>query len=198
MGMTALALLPVALFALTACSSNSPPPVGSAVEIYEKGVPGQMIVQTVQVTATVTAMDQVHRQATLQGADGKEFTVQVGRKATGFAHVRVGDRVTATLTQKIALSLDDNAASAEVDPAAVVARAPKGGQPGSLVAETIQARGKIVAIDLEQREITLQFEDGSTETIRARPDLDLSRRKLGDQFVFRVTEMTLLGVEKTR
>jgi hypothetical protein len=196
--MTALALFPAALFTLTSCSSTSkpPPPAGSAVMTYKKGVPGEVIVQTVKVTATVTAIDQSKRQATLQGPDGKKFTVQVGRKAVNFDQVRVGDQVTATLTQKVVVSLDDKAASSEEGAAAVVARAPNGGRPGGLAAETIQTTGKIIAIDLDKRTVTLQFEDGDTQTFPARPDTDLSRLKLGQREVFRVTEMIAIWVEK--
>jgi len=196
----ALALLPVAMLTLVSCSSTSksPPPVGSSVVSYRKGVPGEVIVQTVKVTATVTAIDQVKRKATLQGPDGKRFTVQVGRQAVNFDQVRVGDQVTATLTQKVVVSLDDKSASSGEGAAAAVARAPEGGQPGGEAAETIQATGKIVAIDPENRKVTVQFENGDTQTFAARPDTDLSRLKLGDREVLRVTEMTAIWVEKVQ
>jgi len=94
------------------------------------------------------------------------------------------------------VSLEDKAGSSGEGAAAVVARAPKGGQPGGLAAETIQVTGKIIALDLDKRTITLQFEDGSTGTFPARPDLDLRRRKVGEQVIFRVTEMIAIWVEK--
>ena len=196
--MTTLALLPAALFTLTSCSSTpkTPPPVGLGVESYKQGVPGGVIVQTVKVTATVTAIDRVKRKATLLGADGKKFTVQVGREARNFDQVRVGDRVIATVTQKVVVSLDDKAASSGEGEAAVVARAPKGGQPGGLAAETIQMTGKVIAINSEKHTATLQFEDGDTETFSIRPDVDLSRHKVGERVVFRVTEMVAIWVEK--
>jgi hypothetical protein len=194
--MIALALLPAALFTLTSCSSTPkpPPPVGSAELTYKKGVPGGVLVQTIKVTATVTAIDQVKRTATLQGAGGKEFKVKVGREAVNVDQVRVGDRVTATLTQKVVVSLNDKAASSE-GAAAVAARTPEGGQPGGLAAETIQMTARIVAMDPEKHTVTLQFEDGSTEAY-TRADLDLSRLKLGEQVLFRVTEMIVIWVEK--
>ena len=196
--MTTLAVLPAALFTLTSCSSTSKPPpaAGSAAESYKKGVPGGVFTQTVKVTATVTAVDQAKRKATLLASDGKKFSVQVGREAVNFDQVRVGDQVIATLTQKVVVSLDDKAGSSAEGEAAVVARAPKGGQPGGLAAETIQVTGKIIAIDLEKRKATLQFEDGDTETFSLRPDVDISRHKLGERVVFRVTEMIAIWIEK--
>jgi Cu/Ag efflux protein CusF len=155
-----------------------------------------VVVQTVKVTATVTAVDQAKRIATLLGSDGKKFTVKAGPEAVNFDQVRVGDRVTATVTEKVVFSFDDKEAPSSDGAAAVAARAPKGGQPGGVAAESIRATAKIIAIDPEKRTATLQFDDGTTETFPIRPDLDLSRHKVGDRIVFRVTEMIAIGVEK--
>jgi Cu/Ag efflux protein CusF len=153
-------------------------------------------VQTVKVNATVTAIDQANRQATLLVPDGKKFTVKVRPEAVNFDQVRVGDQVSATLTQKVVVSLDDKTAPSGEGAAAVVAGAPKGSQPGRLAAETIQVTAKVIAIDLEQRTATLQFDDGITQTFPVRADVDLSRHKAGEQLVFRVTEMIVIKVEK--
>jgi hypothetical protein len=198
--MTALALLPAALFTLTSCSStsNPPPAVGSARVTYTKGVPGGVIVQTFKRTANVTAIDQAKRTATLRGSDGKKFTVKVGPEAINFDQIRVGDRVNATVTEKIVVHLDKEGTASGDGTAAVVALAPKGDQPGGLAAGTTQVTGKIIAIDAERRTATLRFEDGSTETLPVRDDVDLSRRNVGEQVVFRVTEMIAIWVEKAQ
>jgi len=198
LNITTLALLPAALVTLTSCSSNStpPPPTGSAVETYKKGVPGGTLVQTFKTTATVTAIDHAKRQATLVASDGKPFSVKVGPAAVNFDQIRVGDQVTATVTEKVVISLDDKASPSGEGSAAVVARAPKGGQPGGLAAETTQVTAEAIAIDLEKRTVTLRFEDGTAETFPVRPDVDLSRHKVGERILFRVTEMIALSVEK--
>jgi len=196
--MLTLTVLAAALFTLTSCSSASkpPPPVGSAVKIYTKGVPGGVVVQTVKVTATVSAIDQAKRKATLLGSDGKKFTVKVGPEAVNFDQIRVGDLIAATLTEKVVVSLGDTAASSREGTPSVVARAPKGDQPGGLVAETTQVTAKVIAIDSQKRTATLEFEDGITQTFPVRADLDLSRHKVGEQLVFRLTEMIAIWVEK--
>ena len=51
------------------------------------------------------------------------------------------------------------------------------------------------SIDLEKSAITVQFEDGSTQTF-ARPDVDLTRHKLGEKFVYRVTDTVAIWLEK--
>jgi hypothetical protein len=191
-------MLTLALFTLTSCSSTSktPPPVGAAVETNRRGVPGGVLVQTVKMTATVTAIDQANRKATLLASDGKKFTVKVGPKAVNFNQVRVGDQVNATVTQRVVVSLDAKAAPAGAGAAAVVARASQGDPPGGLVAETTQVTAKVIAMDLEKRTATLQFDDGIIQTFSVRQDVDLSRRKVGEQLVFRVTDMVAISVEK--
>jgi hypothetical protein len=198
--LTTLALLPVTLFTCVSCSSTPkpPPPVGSSEVSFTKGVPGGVIVQTFQTTATVTAIDQTKRMATLLEPEGKKFIVKVGPEAVNFDRVGVGDQVHATVVQKIVASLDQGDTTAVAGAATAVARAPKGDQPAGLVAESTQLTARIMAIDSEKRTVTLRFEDGNIQPIPIRRDVDLSRFKVGEQALFRVTEIIAIRVEKTQ
>jgi hypothetical protein len=195
---SSLALLFAGLLTLTACSTTSPPPPaeGTSSAAFQKGVPGGVVVNTVDVSARVTAIDKANRKVTLLGPDGDKFTVKVGPEAVNFDQIRVGDLVNATVTEELVVYLDEEGASAPDGSAAVVALAPKGAQPGGLVAETVQVTAKVIAIDQTNRTATLQFEDGSSKTLRVRDDIDLSRRKVGEKVVFQVTEMIAISVEK--
>ena len=163
---------------------------------YKEGVPGGVMVDTVTVSAEVTAIDAVNRTATLQEPDGETFTVTVGPEAVNFDQVRVGDTVKATLTEALVVFLDEEGAAAPDGAAAMVALAPKGAQPGGVVAQTVQVTATVAAIDTANRTATLQFEDGSTQTFPVRDDIDLSQRKAGEKVVFQVTEMIAIDVEK--
>jgi hypothetical protein len=55
---------------------------------------------------------------------------------------------------------------------------------------------KVTAMDAEKHKATLQFEDGSTETVPVRPDVDLSRRKVGDKVVIHSTEALAIRIVK--
>ena len=193
-----LVLIPAALLILTACSTVSPPPSaqGESSVAFQKGVPGGVIVNTMEVSARVTAIDKANRKVTLLGPDGNKSTVKVGPEAVNFDQIRVGDLVKATVTEELVVYLDDEGASSSSGAGAVVALAPKGAQPGGLVAETIQVTAEVVAIDLAKRTATLRFEDGTTKTFPVREDIDLSRHKVGERVVFRVTEMIAISVEK--
>jgi len=181
--MTALALLPVALFILTSCSSTSksPPPEGSGWFTYTKGQPGGVRVQTIKITATVTAIDKAKRNATLRTADGKSLMVKVSPKAVNFDQFRVGDPIIATVTERIVESLAKEGDTSDA---------------GTAAGETTQYTAKVIAIDLEKRTATLRFEDGSIETLPILNDANLSRDMVGRQVVFRVTERIAIWVEK--
>lgn len=193
-----LALLFVSILTLTACSPTSPPPPAKETSStdFQEGVPGGVIVNTVDVSAKVTAIDTSNRKVTLLGPDGDKFTVKVGPEAVNFDQIRVGDLVNATVTEELVVYLDEEGASAPDGSAAVVALAPKGAQPGGLVAETVQVTAKVIAIDQTNRTATLQFEDGSSKIFSVRDDIDLSQRKVGEKVVFQVTEMIAISVEK--
>ena len=108
------------------------------------------------------------------------------------------DQVNVTVAQKLVAYLDEKGNVAGAGSAAIVAQSPKGAQPGGFTAETIQVTAKVVAFNLEKRTATLRFDDGSTQTLPVRSDIDLSRRNLGEQVVFRVTEMIAVNVTKLK
>ena len=195
---TILALLFAGILTLTACSPTSPPPPAKETSStdFQEGVPGGVIVNTLDVSARVTAIDTSNRKLTLLGPDGDKSTVKVGPEAVNFDQIRVGDLVNATVTEELVVYLDEEGASAPDGAAGVVALAPKGAQPGGLVAETVQVTATVTAIDQTNRTATLQFEDGSSKSFPVRDDIDLSQRKVGEKVVFQVTEMIAISVEK--
>lgn len=198
-GDNTMALLFAALLTLTACttaSSPPPPAVGGGAVAYTEGMPGGTMVTTVDISARVTAIDTANRKVTLLGPDGKKVTVKVGPEAVNFDQIRVGDLVTATVTEELVVYLDEAGASAPDGSAAMAARSPKGAQPGALVAGTTQATATVMAIDRSNRTATLQFEDGSSQTFAVRDDIDLDLHNVGEKLVFQVTEMIAISVKK--
>jgi hypothetical protein len=193
-----LALLFAGILTLTACTTTPPPPpaTGESAVAYVEGVPGGTIVNTMDVSARVTAIDTSNRKLTLLAPDGDKFTVKAGPEAVNFDKIRVGDLVKATVTEQLVVYLDAEGASGPDGAAGVVGLAPKGVQPGGLVAEAVQLTATVTAIDRTHRTATLEFEDGSTKTFPVRDDIDLSQREVGEKVVFQVTEMVAISVEK--
>jgi len=193
-----LALLFAILFTLVACATTTPPPPAqvNTTTAVQEGVPGGVTVNSVEVTAKVTAIDTKNRKATLLLPDGEKETITVPPDAANFDQVRVGDIVKATLTEEVVVYLDEEGASVPDVYAAGVKLAPKGAQPGGVVAEAVKVTATVTAIDQENRTATVRFDDGTIATLPVRDDIDLSKRKVGEKVVFFVTQMVALSLEK--
>jgi hypothetical protein len=75
------------------------------VALAPKGAkPGGILAETTQVTARVTAIDVVHRQATLQFEDGTTRTVAV-RPDVDLGQRKVGDKVVIRITEALAITV---------------------------------------------------------------------------------------------
>jgi hypothetical protein len=183
------------MLALTSCSST-PKGETTAAAVYEEGVPGGVVVQTHQTTATVTGIDAANRKVTLVSPDGKRTTVKCGPEVVNFDQIRIGDQLKVTVAEQLVVYMaKDNPPTSE-GAAALVALAPKGAKPGGLMANTVQVIAKVKSIDLKHHKATLQFPDGTTKTVEVRKDVDLTQRQVGEEVVIRCTEALAISVAK--
>jgi len=160
-----------------------------------QGVPGGTAVQTYELTATVTAIDKANRRVTLLSPDGIKQTVKAGPEVVNFDQIHVGDQLKVRATQELVVYVVGAGETPDSGAAQLVALAPKGAKPGGIMATTTQLTAKVAAIDLEHHQATLQFADGTTRTVAVRDDVDLSKRKVGDQVVIRTTGSLLIQVQ---
>jgi hypothetical protein len=168
----------------------------AAAGVVVEGVPGGGVVSTYELTASVAAIDKANRKITLVDAAGIKKTVKAGPEVINFDQIRVGDQLKVTATEELVVYLagaDEPASDGGVQ---LVALAPKGAKPGAIMAETTRVTAKVTAIDAEHRRATLQFEDGTTRNVAVRPDVDLSKRKIGETVVIRITEALAIQVAK--
>lgn len=179
--------------AVSSSYDSVPPPNASS---SAADVEGAAVVDTLDLTARVEVIDNFARTATLQREDGSRFTVKVGPEAINFDQIRVGDWVDLTVTEELVVYLNVAGAPENDELAAMVALSPKGGTPGGLVADTVQITGTILAIDLANHTVGLQLEDGSSKTYPVSKFVDLSKRNVGEQVVFRFTKMMAISVNK--
>ena len=191
----ALALIPSAIFLFTSCSTE-PSGEGRTVAAYQEGVPGGVIVDTYQITATVTAVDHAKRQATLVTPDGKKTQYKAGPEVINFDQVRVGDQVKATVAEQLVVYVREKGEARSDGQAGLIALAPKGAKPGVLMADTVEVTTRVKSVDLKNRKATLEFPDGSTKTVSVRPDVKLSTTDVGREVVIQATEAIAVLVEK--
>lgn len=194
----ALAVTPAALLALAACSS-SPSPTQGKVEPFSyeaggAGFGGQVIVDTTTTNATVVSINSPKRTLVLKYPDGKVTTYKAGPEVAKFSQIKVGDEVKATRVDEFALSLAKAGTlqSASVTDSAVAA--PNGMKPGVKTVHVLSFTAKVLSIDLEGHQATLQMADGRTRTVRVRESVNLADFNPGDIVSIRTTETTTILV----
>lgn len=184
-----------AILVCTSCATK-PAGEGSTVAAYQEGVPGGVIVDTVQITATVTAVDHAKRTATLVTPEGKKTEFKAGPEVINFDQVRVGDQVKATVTEQLVVYVREKGDGRSDGQASLIALAPKGAKPGAVMADTVEVTTRVKAVDLKNHKATLEFPDGSTKTVSVRPDVKLSAADVGREVVIQATQAVAIRVEK--
>lgn len=166
---------------------------GDATLTLVPGEAGWVYEETFTASATVKAIDPASRTITLKGSDGEgKFTAPP--EVRNFDQIRTGDHVKATVLSRLVIFVSPNAASSSTS-AEITARAPKGAKPWGLVAESFEVVGTIKSIDTNTRAVEIEFPGADTRTVKARPDVELSRYKVGDKLVIRVSQHLMVLVE---
>lgn len=198
---TGVALLAVMAMVFNGCDKNGTPEAAPSADastavLFAEGIPGGIITDTLTLDAEVVAINHKARTAKLLMPDGKKRSVTVGPEAINFDQIQKGDRVKAVVSEELAIYLGDENAADDDGAAAVAMGAAKGEQPGGMVAETARITATVTAIDVEAHTATLKFEDGRTETVDVRPDVDLTKQNVGAKVVFEITKVVAISVEK--
>jgi len=195
-----LALSSAAL--LAACATGQPAPAASAapqaIEVKATGVAGQAAAErSVKVTATITAIDAATRAVTIKDAAGKVETFKAPPEVKRFAELAVGDVIEVELVQGLLLEYQP-AGTEAVEPHAVAVggRAVPSEAVGAAVAAGLQGTVTVVAIDLKTRLVTLQGPAGKQYQVKAGPQIQLEKLKVGDRLLATYVEAIALQVAK--
>jgi len=200
--LAAAALLLAGALGLASCTSekkaepaSSAPPQSVRTVAVQAGEAGGVVEDAFTVSARVSDLDRPSRHITLTASDGTKTTFTAGPQIRNFDQLLVGDKVNATFTERLVVFVRSSSEEPSVTHAAALATAPKGAKPGAMVAEMYEIVASVKSIDSANRTATLQFSDGQTRTVHVRPDVDLSRYKVGDSVVIRVTSALSVLVE---
>lgn len=168
-------------------------PKGSA----SKGAkPGGVVVDVVEWSGTITAVDQAKRVVTVQGPDGRIATVNA-KNARNLDQVKVGDTVKVKYTEELAIFVRKADSAPQAAEAQAIKLAPKGQMPGGVVVNTVEITANVEAIDYQTRAIALKGPLGNTRIVRVSDAVERFQEiKPGDQVVVRVTEAFALSVVK--
>ncbi len=148
-------------------------------------------------TATVEAVVKDTREVTLKAADGALMTFKAGPEVRNFDRIRVGDRVTASYFQKLAVFVAPRGGVPSASETESVERAAKGEKPAGGFTRNVNITATVEALDLAGRNITLRGPRGNTVTLRVGDNVrNLDRIKVGDMVVTEYTESVDIAVTK--
>ena len=145
---------------------------------------------------TVKAVDLDKKTVTVEGSKGRVETIDA-KEARNLDQVKVGDKVTVTYTQALAVFVRKGDEPPSTSENQTVQLAPKGEKPGGVVARTVQLTGTIQSVDAKKRMVDVRVPAGDVRTFKVDPRVkNLSQVKKGDQVVLRYTESVALSVVK--
>ena len=157
---------------------------------------GRVTVDVVKLTGTVKAVDLEKKTATIEGSGGRVVTVDA-KNARNLDQVKVGDKVTLTYTQEVAVFVRKTDEPPSASEARSVQLEPKGQKPGGVMTQTIELTGSVESVNPQKHMIELKGPAGNVRTFKVDPGVkNLSQVKKGDQVVLRFTESVALSVVK--
>jgi hypothetical protein len=159
---------------------------------------GAIVVESLKLTATVKAIDRRSRTLTLDPKYGDERTVKAPPEMANFDQISVGDEVEADIIEEIAVSLVPGGAPESAGALDGVALAPVGDKPAVAVVSSRELTADVVAIDAHSHKVTLEFIDGSVETVKVGKHIDLSKISLDDSVRIQVTDAIAIDFHKKR
>jgi Cu/Ag efflux protein CusF len=150
---------------------------------------------TVEIQATVTAIDLKTRMVTLKGLEGNETTIYVDKRARNLPQVKVGDVVKVAYHEAVAWKVNESKKAVPTEAQAAAARAEPGQKPGGAAGQRITFTATIEAIDLANGTVTLKGPQGNSRTIKARNPANLKKVKVGELVDITYTEAVAIKVE---
>jgi Cu/Ag efflux protein CusF len=194
-GLAPLALLPATLLLFTSCSS-APKVEKSETAVYQEGVPGGTLVEAYKIPVMISDIVPASRRVTLIAPDGSRNTFTAEPDDSTFGRLKVGEKVEATVTRQLVVSLLMNGAPLSESQATAAVLAPGGTESGAMKSDTLQRTARIGAIDKKGRRVTLRFADGTSTAFDVRKDVELSRLKTGQEVLIRTSSAVVLTLGK--
>jgi hypothetical protein len=164
--------------------------------IVTGSAPGKVgVAKTVNVTATITAIDKATRDVTLKGPKGNELTVTAGPDMKNFDKLKVGDQVDAKYVEAVTLQLvkgGGQKVASTVEAGAAGAKA--GAQPAGAVGRQVTVVADVVGLDPATQTVTLKGPQRTIELVVSEPE-QFKRIAKGDQVEATYTQALAMAVE---
>ncbi len=155
--------------------------------------------RTAQVTATVEAIDLEKRIVTLKGSKGNIFDLKVGEQAKNLPQLKVGDRVTMTYYESVAVKVFKKG---EVPPVQGrtegVMTAEPGQKPGGAAVSQVTVTAAVEALNKKKQTVTLKGTDGKSVTVKVKDPKNMENVNVGDEVVITYSEALAISVKPAK
>ncbi len=172
--------------------AQSPP---QSVIAAAKGDGEVAVGEAIQLQGTVKSIDKQNKAVTVVGPQGNEVVITAGPEARNFDQIAIGDMVTLTYTQAVALELIP--AGSGVAPGRQVTesvvRAEPGQKPAGVIQTTVRILANVVAVNPKAQTVTLKGPERTVELAVKDPAV-LAKVRVGQQVEAVFTEAIGLAV----
>ena len=183
------------LSALTLAVGLALPAAAQNAAVVKESVPGAVgVAQTVEVTATITAIDAASRAVTLKGPQGREMTVIAGPEVKNFAQLHAGDKVGLRYVEALVVELHKGGgkAVARTEQMAGGSAAP-GQAPGAAGGRRVSVVGDVIGLDPATQTVTVKGPQRTVD-LKVRDPEQFKLIALGDQLEATYTEAMAVAV----
>jgi hypothetical protein len=170
-------------------------PVSAQTSAVTSSSPGKVgVAQTVDVSATITAIDKSSRTITLRGPKGDQVKVDAGPEIKNFDQLKVGDVVDMRYRESLALELKKGGGlKVEKTEKAGAMGAKPGETPAGVVGRQVSVVGDVIKLDAATQTVTVKGPQRTVE-LKVRDPEQFKLIAVGDQIQATYTEALALAV----
>jgi hypothetical protein len=150
--------------------------------------------ESISAKATIVAIDKANRTVTLRNEKGIESKVIAGDTVQRFDQLKVGDVITATYSQAMAIKIRKPGAPAPQDKVESIVRDPH----GATVTQQRTASVTVSEIDLPNMTVTAKDSKGVKSTYKVKDMSNLREFKVGDKVDVTFTEGLLIRADPAK
>jgi ethanolamine utilization protein EutQ (cupin superfamily) len=170
-----------------------------AAVVVEKAPGAGAVTEVVQLQGKVKSIDKKKRAVVVVGPNGNEIVFNASADVRNFDQIKVGDLVTLTYAQALALELKKAANKGvreRVDTENALAAKP-GEKPGMMVEKSVRVIADVVAVNPKAQTVTLKGPKRTVE-LHVKDPAQFQNAKVGDQVEVLYVEAVALEVSAAK
>ncbi|SFN55299.1 hypothetical protein SAMN05444747_1392 [Variovorax sp. OV329] len=188
-----LAAVVFGVFSLPALSQDKSTTDATALVVTAPGKAA--LVETVNISATVEAIDLPGRHVTVKGPKGKLSTLAIGPHVRNLDQVKVGDKILVRYEQALTLSLmKDGKELRSRSVSSSGNRAAVGAEPAGVVGKKIEVTADVTAVNAKTKMVTLKGPEQSVD-LKVNDPEQFKAIRVGDQVQAVYTEAVAIALE---